>query len=61
MTYVTRPQKTLRAAKKVRPKLGTDLRVIPAKGDLLILGPPTLSVAGMSLSQALEEQREERL
>ncbi len=41
-----------------RPK-DTALRIIPAKGDLLSLGPPTITVEGMSLSQALEEIRDE--
>ncbi len=36
-------------------------RLIPAQGDLSSLGPPTLKVEGVSLSQLLEEQREERL
>jgi hypothetical protein len=36
-------------------------KVIPAKGDLLSLGPPTISLQGLSLSQSLKEQREERL
>lgn len=35
-------------------------KIIPAKGDLLSLGPPTIYIQGMSLSQALDEQREER-
>lgn len=38
----------------------SDLKIIPAKGDLLNLGLP-LFRSEMSLSQALEEQREERL
>jgi len=36
------------------------LGIIPAKGDLLSLGPPIIR-SEMSSSQALEEQREERL
>jgi hypothetical protein len=35
------------------------LRIIPSKGDLLSLGPPTITIQGMSLSQALEDTRDE--
>jgi prevent-host-death family protein len=51
----------LRARMGVRDRLIAEGRLIPAKGDLLSLGPPLDVPLRMSSKEALDLEREERL